>query len=156
MNKVIMLFLIKFLLFSFFLNGSIEDISSGIYYQVGDEVQNQTVQIPVDCHYEIANQQLNQARKTGDIEQARLLSLQINTYWLENRVETFDPAAHGTGESNGNGNGSLMYINNEENSINSPSIPYWFNDVRIDPRDGLRDVSLASLSNGDLYCISPT
>ncbi len=148
MKKVIILFLLTVFFLS--LNASDENILAGMYYQGEQEVETQQVQIPADFNYETANQELLKAREEGNIEQVNLISLQINAYWLENRVESFDPTTQGTGSSNG----SIMYRNNEENLTNSPSIPYWFDDVRIDPRNGIRETSLASLSNGDIYCIS--
>jgi len=157
MKKVIMFFLLTAFFLS--LNASGEDISTdlyhtGVYYQGEQEVQTQRVHLPADFNYETANQELIQAEESGNIERANLLSLQINTYWLENRVESFDPTTQGSGSSTDGSNGSIMYRNNEENSNNSPSIPYWFDDVRIDPRNGIHETSLVSLSNGELYCIS--
>ncbi len=150
MKKVIMFFLLTAFVLS--LNASMhDDIMAGMYYQQDEPVGIREVQLPADFDFEKANQELLQARESGNIEKANLLSLQINTYWLENRVETTHPTTHGMGESNE----SIMYRNNEENSHRTPpSSPDWWDDVRIDPRNGIRGTDLVSLSTGELYCIS--
>jgi len=150
MKTTIMFFLLTAFILS--LNASMhDDIMAGMYYQQTEPVGIREVQLPVDFDYEAASEELKQARMSGDDERAALLSLQINTYWHENRVEVYDPAAHGSGESNG----SIMYRNNEENTHrNTPFSPDWYDDVRVDPRNGIQGTSLVSLSNGELYCMS--
>jgi len=150
MKKTFMFFLT--VLFSFSLTVQAVDYSTG-EFGPREIQQRQEIQLPADFNIETANQEMLQARESGDIERANFLSLQINTHWKQNRVETFDPATQGTGENTGNG--SILYKReNEENSNNTPAIPYWFDDVRIDPRDGIRSSSMACLSNGEIYTIS--
>jgi len=151
MKKISMLLIL--IIFAFLLKAEVVDYSTGEYYN-GEVQQRLEIKLPVDFNLDKANQQLLEARESGNIDKANILSQQINSYWKQNRVETFNPATHGTVDNTGNNNGSIMYRNNEENLNQSPTIPYWFDDVRIDPRDGIRGTSLVSLSNGELYCIS--
>jgi hypothetical protein len=130
----------------------------GIVFAVSDEVisgvsevpsSHRAVEIslPADFDFDAAQIELKQARRAGNTQRVRELSQMIRQYWLEHREMLPDPVMRGEGR-----NHQPERIKEDQGS-NNPA-PLWGNDIRIDPNDDVRDVAIASASNGDLYASS--
>ena len=127
---------------------SIEDESMGVIPSGQNMQVKNTVKLPDNFNPENAQKELINARRAGDSELAEKLSLYLHEWWKKNRDNTLPPENQGYNPEPGPG---LQRENNNNN--NSPGLK-WGNDVRIDPRDGVRDVKVTSLSNGELYAIA--
>ncbi|MGC9366015.1 MAG: T9SS type A sorting domain-containing protein [bacterium] len=127
------------------------DYSGGEYdfSPVGNEMME--VVLPDNFDINIANAQLHTARENEDMETANLLALQINQYWKQNRTMEYDPLDQG---SSVNSPQPEIINLNENQKLPKDYAPLWGDDVRIDPRDDMRDGNVVSLSNGDLYCVA--
>ncbi|KQC13263.1 MAG: hypothetical protein APR63_09035 [Desulfuromonas sp. SDB] len=131
--------------------------SSGIDYSGGGydfapvRYENPEIVIPDNFDINLANAEFHTARENGNMETANLLSLQINQYWKENRVRGYDPLDHG---SSVNSNQRETIELNEDQKLPKDYAPLWGDDVRVDPRDYMRDGNVVSLSNGELYCVA--
>ncbi|MBN1150732.1 T9SS type A sorting domain-containing protein [candidate division WOR-3 bacterium] len=111
--------------------------------------ESPSISLPPDLNVENATSELVQAKECGDLERANELSLLINAWWKQNRVQEFDPSETGSAAEN------TRLTTEELDDHISPTYyaPLWGTDVRIDPRDDCYGGNIVSLSNGDLYSI---
>ncbi|MEO0305869.1 MAG: T9SS type A sorting domain-containing protein [candidate division WOR-3 bacterium] len=138
--------LIPITLLSLFLLGLTEkEITGEVVIQNPQKKEN--IKIPQNFNPESANIELINARESGNKELAGELSKYIHEWWKMNREKNYSPITCGFNPEPGK---NLK----EENSNFNQNILKWGNDVRIDPRNGVNDVKITSLSTGELYTIS--
>lgn len=123
------------------------DESAGVIDNGNDYTTFQKVELPRDFDPQNARIELRRARKNKNTELAGEISLQLHTWWLENRDLTLDPAEHGSNPDPG------PQYKGETREPENGGFSEWGNDVRIAPESGTYDVEVASLSNGELYTI---
>jgi hypothetical protein len=133
-----------------FLNAnSLQDnIEGGVIEEIATVQYENKVILPVDFNVNQAEIELKNARKSGNIERTNELLRQISKWWQLNHTITMEPCEQGSNPDPG------PESNKEKNYLNEISSSRWYDDVRIDPNDGVFDVKIASLSNGDLYAIA--
>lgn len=122
---------------------------AGIYdgdVVVPNETAKQKIELPADFDVEAATAQMKAARKNGNSEVAAELHQQISQWWFENHIIQMQPMEHGSNDIN-----RKMWQPNESHTTIPNGTPDWGNDVRIDPRSGIKPGRVAALSNGDLY-----
>jgi hypothetical protein len=105
------------------------------------------VALPENFDVEAATAAIREARQAGDQELVRELAAQLSAYWQNNVEHTYSPQEHGY-----NAEPPKWNTENKNNPQSGP--PDWGDDVRIAPEDEVRDVRIASISNGDLYSIA--
>ncbi|MGC9366014.1 MAG: T9SS type A sorting domain-containing protein [bacterium] len=127
------------------------DYSNGEYSITTNQQAAPQIVVPENFDVEQATVQMNLARENEDIETANQLSLQIHQWWLDNREMEIDPSTH---DLDGNSTSKEILPQGENNKQPLDYAPLWGDDVRIDPRDGVRGAQVVSLSNGELYAIS--
>jgi len=120
--------------------------SVGIVETYTSQVKKE-IKLPYNFNPEKAETELIQARKSGNTALANKISQYLQKWWKENRVNTLSPLTNGYNPEPG------PSLNKENRNSGNQQI-LWGNDVRIDSRDGVRDVKITSLSNGELYSIA--
>jgi hypothetical protein len=120
------------------------DVTTGMIedYQIRQPVN---VELPADFNVEEARTALRAARANGDQALVEDISTQLQTWWRNNANVTFGPEEQGS-----NPNPGPQWNIEKDNPVQNGS-PDWGSDIRMDPRDGIRDVNITSISNGDLY-----
>ncbi|KPK67514.1 hypothetical protein AMJ87_13240, partial [candidate division WOR_3 bacterium SM23_60] len=123
-----------------------DQIISGVVEVPSQQIVTE-IELPADFDFDAAQLELKQARTQGNTQRVHKLSQMIHQYWLEHRETLPDPIMRGE-----QGNYTPERMNEDHGSRDAA--PLWGNDIRIDPNDGVRDVAIASTSNGDLYASS--
>ena len=93
----------------------------------GDVVINQTtskeaVELPADFDIEAATAEMKAARKSGNAELAAQLHLQINQWWIDNRIKAMDAPEHGT--NNINRKYQLPYLQVQVPAVRNQALPH--------------------------------
>ena len=109
-------------------------------YQVQQPV---TVVLPADFNAEAASAAIREARQAGDQERVQELAAQLSAWWQNNVAHTYSPQECGYNAE------PPVWNTESHNPQGGPAD--WGDDVRIAPQDGVREVKIASISNGDLY-----
>ncbi|MBN2363531.1 hypothetical protein JXL83_05320 [candidate division WOR-3 bacterium] len=131
------------------LTAGIAGPSDGVGFAPVTLISEPTVTVPAGFDADQATQEMLAAKEYGDIERANELSLQINQFWKQNRVEEFDPS---TTDLTGTVTRQRPESGDETGEPSSYA-PFWGTDIRIDSRDNCYGGNIVSLSNGDLYSI---
>ena len=124
------------------------DIVTGTVQESFISPQTEVVAVPLDFDVDAATAELKQARANGNTERVQELSNLLNAWWIQNADHSPTPMTHGSNPDPG-----PSYLEESHAPSSGPSL-LWGTDVRIDPNNGVRDVKIASLSNGDLYAFS--
>ena len=124
------------------------DVSNGIVDMDSPVRTDKMVELPESFDPDAARAELVEARMSGNSGRASELARMIHAWWELNSDRSMDPMEHGSNPDPG------PYWRDESHRPNGGSAVLWWNDVRIDPNTGVRDVKLASLSNGELYAHS--
>jgi hypothetical protein len=148
MKKVIIILVCLFITSTLLAENTLIDVSNGVVDKGYHPEIQKLINLPEFFDVNVANAELKKARMNGDIERANELSQMIHTWWKLNRDLSISPMTHG---SNPNPGPEWRY--ESQNPVDDKSSK-WLDDVRIDPRDGIFDVKIASLSNGDLYAFA--
>lgn len=119
------------------------DVTTGMVSEGYQVQQPATVVLPENFDAEAASAAIREARQAGDQERVRELAAQLSAWWQNNVAHTYSPQERGY-------NAEPPVWNTESHNPQGGS-PDWGDDVRIAPQDGVRDVKIASISNGDLY-----
>lgn len=125
-----------------------DDIEGGVIEETATIQYENEVVLSADFNVNQAEIELKNARKNGNKKRTDELIRQINKWWQSNHTITLEPCEHGNNPNPG------PESNREENYLNEINSSRWFDDVRIDPNNGVSNVKIASLSNGDLYAIA--
>jgi|GEM_PF-3519633 len=120
------------------------DVTTGMIEEYQPQ-QTMRVELPANFNVEQARSELRAARQDGDQARVQLIASQLSAWWQQNASQTHNPDAQG----NNSPNPGRQNIE-KDNPMNN-NAPDWGTDVRMDPRDNVYEVSVTSISNGDLY-----
>ena len=148
--KVLFILLVIIFIGIPFLNAdSLQDnIEGGVIEETATIQYENKIVLPADFNVNQAEIELKNARKNGNSKRTNELIQKISKWWQLNHTITMGPYEHGNNPNPG------PELNKEENYLDRIGSSRWYDDVKIDPNNGVRDVKIASLSNGELYAIA--